>query len=174
MYKFIIDSDALIKLTKSGILEDICHHYSCIITNEVKSECVDEGKKRLYKDALRIEDFINKKLLRILDLKKTRKIKENLGKGETSTLNLYFQEKNSVIVTDDSAFIKYLEENDIRFFVPADLILLMKLSNKIDKKTALKYLEKIKDVIREEVYNDIKKDIKEVQNDNSISYETER
>ena len=161
MYKFVIDSDALIKLTKSDLLEIICHYYNCIITNDVKIECVDEGKKRLYKDALKIEDFINKKLLMVMDLKKAGKIKENLGKGEISTVNLYFQEKNSTIVTDDSAFIKYLEENKIKFFIPADLILLMKLSNKIDKQTALNYLEKIKDFISDGVYNDIKKDIRE-------------
>ncbi len=161
MYKFVIDSDALIKLTKSGILEHICLHYSCIITAEVKNECVDEGKKRLYKDALKIEEYVNKKLLKTTDLKKPSKIGENLGKGEVSTVNLYFQEKDSIIITDDSAFIKYLEENNIKFLLPADLILLMKISNKIDKGTALKYLEKIKSFIREEVYNDIKKDIKE-------------
>lgn len=39
----------------------------------------------------------------------------------------------------------------------------MKNSNKIDKKTALKYLEKMRDFIREEVYIDVKKDIKEDQ-----------
>lgn len=162
MYKLLIDSDALIKLTKSGLLEGICRHYNCTITTEVKNESVDEGKKRLYKDALKIEEIINKKLLKITNLKKSRKTKENLGKGEISTLNLYFEEKNSVIVTDDSAFIKYLEENNIKFFVPADLILLMKVSNKIDKETALKCLKKIKHFIREDVYNDIKKDIMEV------------
>lgn len=161
MYKFVLDSDALIKLTKLGILEQICNHYNCIIATEVKIECVDEGKKGLHKDALKIEEFINKNLLRVINLKRARKIQENLGKGETSTVNLYFQEKNSVIVTDDSAFIRYLEENNIKFLIPADLILLMKISNKIDKKTALKYLEKMKNFIREEVYNDIKKDIKE-------------
>ena len=161
MYKSIFDSDALIKLTKSGLLEDICNCYKCIITTEVKNESVYEGKKRLYKDALKIEDAINKKLMNIADLKRLRKIKENLGKGEISTLNLYFEEKNSVIVTDDSAFIKYLEENNIKFFVPADLILLMKVSNKIDRKTALIYLEKMKDFIKEEVYSDVKKDIME-------------
>lgn len=161
MYKFVLDSDALIKLTKSRLLEQICSHYICIITNEIENECVYEGKKRLYKDALKIEEFINKNLLRIVNLKRTRKIKGDFGKGEASTLNLYFQEKNSIIITDDSAFIRYLEENNIKFFVPADLILLMKTSNKIDKKTALKYLEKIKGFIREDVYKDIKKDIKE-------------
>lgn len=161
MYKFIVDSDALIKLTKAGILKKICYHYNCVITTEVKNECVDEGKKRLYKDALRIEEFINKKLLRVTKVERITKIKENLGKGEMSTVNLYFQEKNRIIITDDSAFIKYLEENNIKFFIPADLLLLMKHSKKIDKKTALGYLEKIKNFVREEVYNDIKKDIKE-------------
>jgi len=161
MYKFIIDSDALIKLVKSGILEKICICYNCSITTEIKNECVDEGKRRLYKDALKIEEFINKKLLRIKNSKKSGKIKWNLGKGETSALNLSFQDKKSTIVTDDSAFIKYLEENNIKFFVPADLMLLMVVSNKIDKKTALRHLEKMKDLIREEIYHDIKKDVKE-------------
>ncbi len=161
MYKFIFDSDALIKLAKCGILEQICQNYKCIITTEVSNECIDEGKKRLYEDALKIEELINKKVLKILDLKISKQIKENLGKGGISTANLYFQEKNSIIVTDDSAFIKYLEEMDINFIIPADIVLLMKNSNKIDKKTALDYLERVKYFIREEVYNDVKKDIME-------------
>ena len=93
MYKFIFDSDALIKLAKSGILEKICLHYNCIITAEVKNECVDEGKKRLHQDASKIEGLINEKLLCIKDPKKQRKIKERLGRGETSAVNLYFREK---------------------------------------------------------------------------------
>ena len=161
MYNFIFDSDALIKLTKSGLLDVICNYYNCITTNEIKNECVDEGKKRLYKDALKIEQFINKKLLSVIELKRRGKISEKLGKGEISAVNLYFQEKNSTIITDDSAFIRYLQENNIKFFVPADLILLMKISNKIDKRTALNYLEHIRAFIRVEVYNNIKKDIKE-------------
>ena len=80
-----------------------------------------------------------------------------------SAVNLYFQEKNSIIVTDDSAFMKYLKENNIKFFVPADLILLMRVSNKIDEITALSCLEKIKEFIKEEVYYDIKKDIMETK-----------
>lgn len=160
MYKFILDSDALIKLAKSEALEKLCHCYRCIITNEVKTECVDEGKKRLHKDALEIEELINKKLLKIVELKKSTKIKGNLGRGEASAVQLYFQEKNGRIITDDWAFIRYLEENNIRFSVPADLILLMKNSNKIDKKTALKHLEKMRQFIQEDVYEDVKKDIK--------------
>src|SRR3989338_29890 len=156
MYKFIIDSDALIKLTKSGLLEIICNHYNCIITAEVKNESVEEGRKRLYKDALQIEQVINKKLIKVKEPKSRGKIK-NLGKGEASAFEMYFEEKNCLIVTDDSAFIKHLEENDVKFCVPADLILLMKIENKISKKTALAYLDKMKDLIKEGVYLNIKK-----------------
>lgn len=161
MYKFIIDSDALIKLTKSGLLDLTCSHYSCIITTEVKNESVEEGKRRLHKDALHIEQAINARLLRIKDPKSSRKLKERLGKGEASAFDLYFEEKNCLVVTDDATFIRYLEEKGVKFCVPADLILLMKIENKIDKKTALGYIEKMKDLIKEEVYLDIKKDIME-------------
>ena len=161
MYKFILDSDALIKLTKAGLLEDVCRHYRCIITTEVKNECVDEGKKRLHKDALKIEYLINKKSLKIKDPKKSRKTKENLGKGEMSTVNLYVQEKNSIIATDDSTFVRYLEENNIKFIMPAGLILLMKITNKIDVETSLKYLEKMRYFIKEEIYEDVKRSIVE-------------
>ena len=161
MYKFILDSDALIKLTKSGILELVCNHYKCIATTEVRNECVEEGKKRLHKDALIIEQCISKKLLNIGHTKKTGKIEIKFGKGEISTINFYFQEKNSVIVTDDSAFIKYLEENNIRHMVPAALIALMKKSNKINAEIALSYLEKLREYIKREVYEDARKDLKE-------------
>ncbi len=161
MYKFAFDSDALIKLAKAGVLEDICRNYSCSITNEVKNESVNEGKKRLHEDALKIEDFINKGLLKVIDLKISKQIKENLGKGEISVLRLYFQEKNSIVVTDDSAFIKHMNEDGIRFAVPADIIFLMKTENKLDRKTSLSYLDKIKEFIKEEVYNEVKQDITE-------------
>ena len=72
MYKFVIDSDALIKLTKTGLLEQVCRHYNCAITSEVKEESVDEGKKRFYKDALKIEELIGKKLLKVIELKKVK------------------------------------------------------------------------------------------------------
>lgn len=161
MYKFILDSDALIKLTKSEVLDKICQHYDCIITNEVKSECVDEGKKRLHQDATKIEGFIYEKLLKIKEPKKKRNIKETLGRGEISAVNLYFQEKKSIIVTDDSAFIRYLQENNIRHIVPAALIVLMKKSNKINIEIALSYLEKLRVYIKGEVYEDARKDLKE-------------
>jgi len=161
MYKFIIDSDALIKLAKCGLLDLLCSSFHCTITQEIKSEAVDEGKKRMYEDALAIEDAIDRKLLKVAAVKRAKQIKEGLGKGEMSAAALYSHEKNRIIVTDDAAFIKYLEKNDMRFVLPADLILLLKASNIIDRRTALGCLGKMKPLIREEVYKDVKRDMEE-------------
>jgi len=90
MYKFVIDSDALIKLTKTGLLEQVCRHYNCAITSEVKEESVDEGKKRFYKDALKIEELIGKKLLKVIELKKAKSIKGNLPYFRFSSATPWF------------------------------------------------------------------------------------
>jgi len=60
MYNFIFDSDALIKLTHSELIIKICENYGCFITDKVKEETVDEGKKRFYPDAEIIDNLIKK------------------------------------------------------------------------------------------------------------------
>lgn len=160
MYNFILDSDALIKLTYAEIIIDICKNYNCFITTKVKDEVIEEGKKRFYQDALIIEKLVKNKLLKIIDGKKL-KIKEvNLGKGEISTLELYHSKRNSIIITDDLTFIKYLERKNIQYLIPATLILLLKKKKIIDLKQTIIHLEKLKPFIKEEVYKDIKKEIK--------------
>lgn len=66
MYKqeFIIDTDSLIKLTKSGIINEVCRNFKCIITEEVYDEAVTKGKIALHKDAFEIEELINKDLIK--------------------------------------------------------------------------------------------------------------
>lgn len=162
MYNLILDSDTLIKLTHSEAIFKICGAFSCLITNEVKEETVKEGKKRFYPDALTIEKLINDNFIKIRDSKRKIGLKEDLGKGEKSVLELYRSIRNSIIVSDDSAFIRHLENENIPFFVPSDLIILLKKLNKISLKEALYFLDKIKVFIKEDVYNETKKELKEV------------
>ncbi|MAE43292.1 hypothetical protein CMO93_05955 [Candidatus Woesearchaeota archaeon] len=162
MYNLLLDSDALIKLTHSEIIFKVCEAFNCSITNEVKEETVKEGKARFYPDALIIENLIKNSLLNLKSSKKRIKIKENFGKGEKSILELYHNTKNNAIVSDDSTFIKHLENENIPFFVPSDLIILLKKQSKINQKEAFYFLEKMKVFIREEVYNETKKELKEV------------
>jgi len=161
MYNLLLDADALIKLTHSEIIFDVCKTFNCSITKEVIEEAVTEGKKRFYPDALAIEKLIKNNLLKVKESKRKTKIKENLGKGEKSILELYSSIRTSIIISDDSAFINYLETENIAFFVPSDLIILLKDLNKISQKEALYFLNKIKVFIKEEVYNQTKKELME-------------
>lgn len=159
MYNLILDSDALIKLTQSEIITKLCSVFDCIITDAIKKETVDEGKKRFYPDADIIEELIKNRLLKIKNPEKLIKIEEEFGEGELSVLSLYKNGKNHIIISDDHAFIRYLEKENIDFLVPADLILLLKKFRKISLKESLYYLDKMKVFIKEEIYKDIKEEL---------------
>ena len=161
MYKLILDSDSLIKLTHAEMLNKICETFECITTTEVKRETVDEGKKRFYPDADIIEDLIKNQLIHIKDTKRLIGAKPNLGLGEISVFSLSIELKNSLIVSDDQTFIKELEKQNINFLVPSDLIILLKRRNKINLAEAKYYLEKLKTFIRDDNYNKIKKELEE-------------
>jgi rRNA-processing protein FCF1 len=161
MYNLIFDSDALIKLTYSEIIQKTCENFNCFITDKVKEETVDEGKKRFYPDADIIENLIERKLLKTKNPKKTIEIKDDLGKGEQSVLSLYKTIKKCIIITDDQYFIKQLEKENINFIVPADVIVLLKKLGKINLKESLYHLNKIKIFIKKETYKSVKKDLEE-------------
>lgn len=156
MYKFIFDADALIKLSHAGILLIICNSYTCITTSEVKKEVVDEGKKRLYADAEVIEALINKKLLKVYTTDHGDYDNELLGRGELSVLKLAKKTKNTVVVSDDHAFIKLLKKESIEWLVPVDIIRLLKEEEIVSRAEALVYLDKIKVFIKKEHYEKIK------------------
>ena len=128
MYNLILDSDSLIKLTCSEVITKLCAAFNCVITDAVKKETVDEGKKRFYSDANVIEGLIENKLLKIKNPKKIIRMDKDFGEGELSALGLYKNVKNHILVSDDQAFIGYLEKENINFLVTADLILLLKNS----------------------------------------------
>ena len=161
MYNLLFDSDALIKLAHSGALIKICEIFNCITTNDVKKETVDEGKKRFYPDADIVEDLIRNKLIKIKNPKKSFETKYSLGKGELSILSLDKELKNHIVISDDQAFIKELEKENMDFLIPTDLIVLLKKLKKINQKEAKEYLEKIKVFIRGEDYKKIKKELEE-------------
>lgn len=160
MYKLslLMDTDALIKLTKAGLMNKIGKEFACFITKEVYEEAVVEGKKLLYADADHIEKFIEQKLIVVRD--KGSAIfssSKMLGKGEASIAVLYQKNKNSVIVTDDNAFINILKERNIDAITPASLIILLKELKKINKSQSLQYIENLRQHINPKVYKAVKK-----------------
>lgn len=163
MYKqeFIVDTDSLIKLTKSGIINEVCKHFKCTITEEVYDEAVTRGKSALHKDAFEIEKLIDKDLIKVKNAGKEEKPETvNLGKGELSLFRLHKKVKWA-IVTDDNAFINFLKTNKVEFIVPADFLTLMKKLNKMDSTKALNYLNSLKPHIKPKVYLNVKKVLEE-------------
>src|SRR3989338_1519214 len=159
MYKLLLDADALIKFASCGALPKICEVCICITTPEVERETVYEGKKKLYPDAEIIEALTEKQSIKIKKCLGTAEETFSLDAGETSILHLSKEIKDYLIVSDDQAFIKELERQEIHFLVPADLLILLTRTEEIEPKEMVNYAEKLKGYIREKDYIKLKKEI---------------
>ena len=67
MYKLLFDSDALIKASKAEFLGKIAENFNVSITEEVYNEAVEEGKKRFYLDADKIENLVNAGRIKVIN-----------------------------------------------------------------------------------------------------------
>jgi len=155
---YFIDSDGIIKMTKSGAMIKVANNFECFISDKVYNEAVIEGKSRLYEDAFQIEDLIKKGKLSVIKTKKNVKSENilrnwrHIGEGERSTLHLFFNIRANVIVSDDQAFLNLLYRNNIAFIIPSDLIVKLFKLKILDKEESLSALKRIKDYIRESNY----------------------
>ena len=163
MFRIVLDSDGLIKLEKSGMLRVLCKTHTCIIPEGVFEETVKQGKIELYADAFRLEEEIKGKVevkeaaenFRATEITKGK----SLGKGEREVLHLFFNETADAIVSDDRSFLNLLEEKGIAFLNPAKAIVFLKRKDRIKKEEALEALNKIKELIRKDVYEKAKEEV---------------
>ena len=84
---------------------------------------------------------------------------KNLGRGELSTLYLYKKKNFDAIITDDRKFLSVLSEQKIPFILPSDVITRLVKKKKITVKKSLEALEKLRPLIREDLYKKTKKEI---------------
>ncbi len=160
MYKLLVDSDALIKVTKAGFIETTASAFKIYITDDVYKEAVEQGRKGLYEDADKIKSLIDAKRILIIKASKYKKTKpkQDFGKGETSVFQAY--KKDYLIVTDDLSFAVYLNEESIKNISSAHLLIELLRKGKIKNTEAYFHLEKLKPLIRKEIYELVKEDIK--------------
>jgi len=148
----VFDTDGLIKLTSSGILSQLS--LIGFISEEVYQEAVVAGKQKFYPDALIMEGLVQAGKIKIEQVKYDQIPK--LGKGELSSLALYYHLKADFIISDDRQFLTYLEEQGVPFLVPSEFLLFLALTKQVKKKDGLEALEKIKNLITVENYYDAK------------------
>ena len=166
MTKIVFDSDGLIKLTKAECLQILLEHFTCSITKEVYEETALKGMERLYDDAFQIEELVKKGKLNVEKAKNNKQAQQILkysgfGKGEASSLHLFFDTNAMAIVSDDRAFLNLLEQNNIPFITPADLIIRMYELKLISKNEAMDALNKIKPYVSKNSYNNAKANLED-------------
>lgn len=149
MKKLVFDSDGLIKLVKSEVFNKIKH--SCFISEEVYKETVTAGKEGFYTDAQEIEQFVMQKRIkvRMVDIKEDV---YGLGKGEQSALALFRVIKADALVSDDRRFLTFLDEQNIPFLLPSEVIVALALRKYITKEEGIEALNKIRKLIRNQNY----------------------
>ena len=149
MSKIVLDTDALIKVVRSGAFAFI--HHKCFISEEVYEEAVTEGKKRFYEDSYLIESLIEDGKMKVMKADMIESI-HGLGKGELSTLALFRQIKADVIISDDRKFLDMLEAQNTPFIVPTECIVSLVNTKKMTHKQGINALESIKYLVRKENY----------------------
>ena len=158
MNMIVLDSDALIKLTKAGCLGKILGTIDCFISNEVYEETVINGMKRFYEDAFQIDGLVREGKLKIEETRNNEMAQNilkgsKLGKGENSTLHLFFNMNASAIISDDRAFLNILHQNNIPFIIPTDLIVRLYELKIITMEEFMKALDMIKPYVSKHNYD---------------------
>jgi len=148
--KILMDADCLIKLTKAGIKESVCHHYEILIPDIVEKEVVDAGKIKGYPDAHLVARNIEAGIIKI-------------AKGSLSYANRYqalievFKEgRYEKVATDDAKLTRLLKLTAVPFIFPGLLIYSLYQSGLIDHTVALKWLDRLSAFISDDEYNMVK------------------
>lgn len=166
MTKIVFDSDGLIKLVKAGCIQRLLEQFTCSITREVYEETALKGMERLYDDAFQIEELVKNGMLNVEKAKNDKQAQQILkysgvGKGEASSLHLFFNTNARAIISDDRTFLNLLEQNNIPFITPADLIIRLYELKLISKKEAMDALNKIKPYVSKNNYNSAKANLED-------------
>lgn len=166
MTKLVFDSDGLIKLTKADCLQILLEHFTCSITKEVYEETALKGMERLYDDAFQIEELVKNGRLNVEKAKNNKHVQQilinsGLGKGEASSLHLFFNINAKAIISDDRAFLNLLGQNNIPFIIPADMIIRLFELKLISKDDAIDALNKLKPYVNKDNYNNAKENLED-------------
>lgn len=152
-----MDSDSLIKLTKIGAKEIVAKNIETYIPPKVKEETIAEAKKEGYSDAFRIEENLNRKLLREINPKKNPSIENIIGHfnligGEADVLLTFKTHAIDAVSSDDGKFLSILEELEVPYLTPSAVIVNLHHRGLVGRRDAKRYVEKLKPMISDEEY----------------------
>src|SRR3989344_9207031 len=147
MSKVIIsDASTLVLLQKVALLDKLIKNFDFIIPQEVYEEAVIKGKNIKSKDSYLIEDKINKKTIKVKEVKDKKRISKiikefGLGEGETEAIVLFLQENADFLATDDHKAINVCKIYRIPFMTALTFVIKafeIKIINKSETKDMVK------------------------------------
>lgn len=136
----ISDSSSLILLEKSELLLRLVKLEKIMIPKKVYSEVVEEGLKRNFTDAIKIDQLVNKKQIIVKEIKQKKEFKISLGKGEKEAIELYYQEHADKIIVDDKKALDVCKVLNISYLTVHIILLSLLKKKKINKKEAIESL----------------------------------
>jgi len=147
-----MDSDCLVKLTKSGAKEAIVSAMEVHIPPLVKKETVDEAKERGYQDAFIIEENIDRKVLQVVKHEWKKLSAISATKGEAEVISLYLGGNYDAIASDDQRFLKRLEAANIPYLTATACLVYLYKNKKVERSAAVGMLESLKPFISRDEY----------------------
>lgn len=154
-----MDSDALIKITKSSVKEMVLSNISTDIPKKVEQETVDDGKKSGHPDAVVIERNIQAGKIKVRETRSSDVSERiiaslNISGGESDSLRLFSNNRGNYdcIITDDQKFIDLIDGLEIPFLTPSALLVYLVNQKRVSPDQALQYLDKMKPMISKEEY----------------------
>jgi hypothetical protein len=126
--KVVMDSDVLIKFTKTGCKEAIVSLLEVSIPDKVYEETFIEPKGCL--DAIKIQENIDNGMIQVQGL-------PSRDKGELEALKLYKSGGFELIASDDRKFLNSLDQNGIPYLTSSSMVVYLLYNNKISQRQYL-------------------------------------
>jgi rRNA-processing protein FCF1 len=140
----VFDADALIKLNRIGILEQVAQSFQCVIPQQVYEEAVVKGRERGYADAEEIDRIVSKAISVGWSPVEVGAGLQS-GAGERAALALANElGRQSIIISDDTPFLRQLKNQGVLNATPAALIVNMVERDVIPNRVAARLVEALR------------------------------
>jgi predicted nucleic acid-binding protein len=151
----VVDSDVVIKMTKSSAKEAFTSQFNVFVPAEVAVECVEQGKAAGHPDAMTVEENIAQGRIQVRHPRRSDRVETvvrdlRLKGGEAGVVRLFRSGGVDVVVTDDRRFLRILQALDIAYATSSSLIVALAKRGRITKHEALAYLDKLAEYVSEE------------------------
>lgn len=149
---FLIDSDALVKITKAGLKETLTAHLDLRMAPVVAKEVIQEGKRLGHADAAEVERNLKRKRLRITTAPRATPKAALFKGGEADLVALYESGNYAAVISDDQHFLKRAIEFGIEVLTPSAALVLLVGKRTLSKRTACDRLASLRPYISAEEF----------------------